>query len=211
MDLQAFIYIRRAFQIVLNNLFLLAIPVLSGYFLYFPDPAKINVSVLSGVFLALFIYMPVAYGYLFETHINGKKLSFLHIFRKHWLNVITVTFFLLITGVLIANFLIGVFFYQILFLIFAKISIIYVIPLVYFNGSGLDNIMLGLKCFFGNIGFNLPIILLSFFPMFFAVAFVGLTGKANLAVHMIACIVEFITNFTIFTAAILVLNDKIVG
>ena len=210
MDFKSLQYIKRSASIVLKNSFLLIFPVILGYFFYIPDPRTINVSNIMSIFLLLICYFPLAYGYLFEISVNQQRLSFFAIFKKHWLNVILVSFLFLITCFLVSFYIMQNIMFQFLFLLLAKVSIIYVIPLVYYKGVSFDNIIFRFKCFFGNISFNTPLVTLSFSPMFFAILLVGITGKANIQVHILVCIFEFFVNFVLFTSAVLILQDKVI-
>lgn len=210
MDFQSLQFIKRSASIVLKNYFLLIFPVALGYFLYIPDPRNVNISNIIGVFLLLLCYLPLAYGYLFEVSVNNQRLSFYTIFKKHWLNVILVSLLFLITCFFISFYIMQNIMLQFLFLLVAKVSIIYVIPLVYFKGVSFDNIIFGFKCFFGNLSFNTPLVTLSFSPMFFAILLVGLTGKSNIQVHILVCVFEFFVNFVLFTSAVLILQEKVI-
>ncbi len=214
MDLQALKYINYATSIVLRHLILLILPIAVGYFIFIEDPEKVDVLSYFYSLVLLFLYTPVAFGYFFENVVNKQRLSLFEIFKKHWLNVTIILLLIGLSCVFLIFFLSAIINPNLLigfFVISINIITLYIIPLVFYMGRDFKTISLGLKCLFGNIAFNSPLIILSMVPIILNVLIYKITGKEvnSIEIHMFKWVWLIIIDYILFVSALLILEDKV--
>ena len=219
MSKEAHKYLLDAIEILKRNVTPLLFLALIGLLFYAPTSSG-SLSGFTSVLamLVLFIIYPLIYGrYVGIVNDNGN-ISYVQIFRAHWLNFVIVS--LIITSPILVLSFLGMVFRSPILAIRVILSIavdilsIYIIPLVFLLRERFACIPLGIKCLLGNFTFSTPLVLLTLVP-----SIIGLlvrsggeppsTSPAIPAFSYLFWLISVVIDFTVFIAATLILKQKL--
>jgi hypothetical protein len=219
MSKEAHKYLLDAIEILKRNVTPLLFLALIGLLLYAPIPSGKR-SGLTPILpiLVLFIIYPLIYGrYVGIVNDNGN-ISYVQIFRAHWLNFVIVSI-ITASPILVVSFLglisgspiLGI---RIILSIAVDILSIYIFPLVFLLRERFACIPLGIKCLLGNFTFSTPLVLLTLVPTILGllVRSGGEPASASPAMpafYYLLWLISVIIDFTVFIAASFILKEKL--
>ena len=212
-------YLLDAIEILKRNVTPLLFLALIGLLFYAPTSSG-NPSGFTSILpmLVLFIIYPLIYGRYVEIINNNRNISYVQIFRAHWLNFVIVS--IIIAGpILVLSFLgliagspfLGA---RIILSIAVDILGIYIFPLVFLLRERLTSIPLGIKCLFGNFTFSTPLVLLTLVPSVLGLLVKSVAAPSSAtptvpAFYYLFWLISIVIDFTVFIAASLILKEKL--
>lgn len=219
MSQEAHKYLLDAIEILKRNVTPLLFLALIGLLFYAPTSSG-NLSGFTSVLamLVLFIIYPLIYGrYVGIVNDNGN-ISYVQIFRSHWVNFVVVS--LIITSPILVLSFLGIVFRSPILAIRVILSIavdilsIYIIPLVFLLRERFTCIPLGIKCLVGNFTFSTPLVLVTLVPsalglLVKSVAASSSTSPPIPAFSYLFWLISVVIDFTVFIAATLILKQKL--
>ena len=212
-------YLLDAIEILKRNVTPLLFLALIGLLFYAPTFSG-NPSGFTSVLpmFALFIIYPLIYGRYVEIVNNNRNISYVQIFKAHWLNFVIVSM-IVASPILILSFLgliygspiLGI---RVILSIALDVLSIYIFPLVFLLRERFACIPLGIKCLLGNFTFSTPLVLLTLVP-----SILGLlarsggepssTSSAIPAFYYLFWLISIVIDFTVFIAASFILKEKL--
>jgi hypothetical protein len=212
-------YVLDAIEILKRNVTPLLFLALIGLLFYVPTSSGSPSGFTSGLaMLFLFIVYPLIYGrYVGIVNGNGD-ISYVQIFRAHWLNFIIVSL-IIASPILVLSFLQLIFRSPILGIrvilsIAVDIVSIYIFPLVFLLRERFACIPLGIKCLVGNFTFSTPLVLLTLVPSLLGLLVKSVAAPSSAsppisAFYYLFWLVSIVIDFTVFIAATLILKQKL--
>ena len=212
-------YLLDAIEILKRNVTPLLFLALIGLLFYAPTFSG-NPSGFTSVLpmFALFIIYPLIYGRYVEIVNNNRNISYVQIFKAHWLNFVIVSM-IVASPILILSFLgliygspiLGI---RVILSIALDVLSIYIFPLVFLLRERFACIPLGIKCLLGNFTFSTPLVLLTLVP-----SILGLvvrsggeplsTSPAIPAFYYLFWLIGMVIDFAVFIAASFILKEKL--
>ena len=164
--------------------------------------------------------MPVIYGRINEIIVEKDFQSWGYLLNKYLLKYLGFLFTvflamsvpIILSSLLIAFQIIDIKIYLIMsaFSLFYHLATLYIVPLLFFENSIKESIVLGLKCLIGNFQFNLPIILAAIVLSLLSRSFAtGEAGILSVSINYLKWCVWFILHLITFISISMVLSDKI--
>jgi len=219
MSKETYKYLVDATEILKRNVTPLLFLALVGLLFYAPTSSG-KVSSLNPILpmLVLFIIYPLIYGRYVQIVNNNRNISYVQIFRAHWLNFVIVSIItaspmliLSLLGLISGNPILGI---RIILSIAVDILSIYIFPLVFLLRERFVCIPLGIKCLLGNFTFSAPLVLLTLVPSVLGllVRSGGEPASASPAMpafYYLLWLISVIIDFTVFIAASFILKKKL--
>jgi hypothetical protein len=206
-------YLKKAVEIIIANRATLLFPFVVFMGSYLPllgsTGTYAGTYFLSSTMLVL-IVCPLVYGRFAEIVLHREHVSWLDIFQSHWLNYFLVTLIFLLPVFVVSILIDASGNMGVLMAATINICAIYVFPLVFLKRERLNSISTGIKCLFGNLQFNMPLMALTL-----AVFLLGMlaepptTSPLALFISFGIGIATFVADLVIFVAASLILKDKV--
>ena len=215
-------YIRSASKLLKEHYQLVLIPLLLEIIASVIDTfSGENLRILSKLAtLSVFAILPVIYGRVNEIVTKNSFVSWKYLFNKYFLKYLGIA---VIIGLIMC---IPYFLFSMLMIyteafrypkiIFAFIMLtyqligLYAVPLLFYDNTIKQSLLLGFKCLLGNVQYNLPII--SMLLLVTILKILHAQSDNEIISILFRCIrwgVLFIINFIIFIAITLILKDKI--
>ena len=170
--------------------------------------------------LITFVVIPVIYGRFNEIITRKKFVSWKYLFNKYFINyLLLVVIIALIISVPSFLFLLLMISFDainfsknsfVILLLLGHLIGLYSVPLLYFDNTLKQSLVLGFKCIFGNLKYNFPIILLLTLVSIISTFNAELDSNIlNAMIYCIRWIALFLIDFVIFITITLIINDKI--
>jgi len=212
-------YLLDAIEILKRDVTPLLFLALIGLLFYAPTSSG-NPSGFTSVLptFALFIMYPLIYGRYVEIVNDNRNISYIRIFKAHWLNFVVVSIavaspilVLSFLGLIIGSPILGI---RIILSIAVDIVSIYIFPLVFLLRERFTCIPLGIKCLLGNFTFSTPLVLLTLVPSVLGLLVKSVTAPSSTsqtipAFYYLFWLMSIIIDFAIFIAATLILKEKL--
>ncbi|HUT71863.1 MAG TPA: hypothetical protein VMW89_14420 [Desulfatiglandales bacterium] len=212
-------YLLDAIEILKRDVTPLLFLALIGLLFYAPTSSG-NPSGFASVLptFALFIMYPLIYGRYVEIVNDNRNISYIRIFKAHWLNFVVVSIavaspilVLSFLGLIIGSPILGI---RIILSIAVDIVSIYIFPLVFLLRERFTCIPLGIKCLLGNFTFSTPLVLLTLVPSVLGLLVKSVTAPLSTsqtipAFYYLFWLMSIIIDFAIFIAATLILKEKL--
>lgn len=219
MSKEAYKYLLDATEILKRNVTPLLFLALIGLLFYAPTSSGRG-SGLTPILpiLILFIIYPLIYGRYVAIVNDNRSLTYVQIFRAHWLNFVIVSIitaspilFVSFLGLLSGSPILGI---RIILSIAVDILSIYIFPLVFLLRERFSCIPLGIKCLLGNFTFSTPLILLTLVPSILGLLMrsggePASASPAMPAFYYLLWLISVIIDFTVFIAASFILKEKL--
>ncbi len=212
-------YLLYAVAIIKNNFRPLLILAAISLLLFVPSPTERASSLLVLIsFFLLIIFYPLCYGQYIEITLHNRELSYHELFHIHWLNFFIVSIILGIPGLFVfislsdADMNTQKYLRSIVMLTIDIIAI-YIIPIVFIIKKRIQSITLGFKCILGNLGYSMPLILLTLMSSGINIVVNyqlenDSYGFVNILYFLSTLFIIYI-DFIVFIAATLILKNKI--
>ena len=212
-------YLSDAIEILKRNVTPLLFLALTGLLFYAPTSSG-SLSGFTSVLamLIIFIIYPLIYGRYVEIINNNRIISYVQIFRAHWLNFVIVSI-IIASPILIVSFvglvlrspILGI---RVILSIAVDILSIYILPLVFLLRERFPCIPLGMKCLVGNFTFSTPLVLLTLVPSVLGLLVKSVAAPSSpsspiLAFSYLLWLINIVIDFTVFIAATLILKQKL--
>ena len=193
--------------------------VLSGFTINILSNGKLYISSLIATLIMVAI-MPVVYGRFNELVLNKEFISWKYLLNKFLLKylglILTIAaimcipffFFTLLTMASDPTYFPTIIYVFIIF--FYRLVGLYSLPLLFFDNTIKQSLLLGQKCLWGNLQYNLPLLSILVLVSLVSLPFAKSNSEfLNAMFHYIRICISYVINFIVFIAVTLILKNKI--